>query len=213
MNESSVPESEARDKKPGSLNLATYAAALGVFGAVVGGVLTWAFDLGLVWQAKGAFLGALLMGGFCATYLMLVFRVTRRPKDGSLVKRSLRAPVSVIFLIPILAALVGGVIGAVDPNGGVVLSVYMGGVMAAITLAAVLGGFAIAAIYAVVPRPVRVTVSWTLLGCVLGTDLWRAWFGVGWLNLGAPIGGILMAALVLLVLLIHAQKSKDTKRR
>jgi len=216
VNESSAPESEARDKKPGRLAAATYGAVLGIFGAVVGALLTSAFDLDLVWQATGAFLGALVMGGCWAAYLMVVFRVTGGPKGGSLGKGALWAGVSLILFVPIFAALVGGFMGAVAPNGGLLSSVQFAGIMAAVVLAAVLFGFAIGVPLVLllrkhrktVPRPVRAAFFGALLGCLLGSELWRAWFEVGWLNLGIPVVGILMA---FAFFIMDRQTSKGTE--
>ncbi len=75
MNESSVPHSEARDKRRSRVDLATATAVVGIFKAILGALVTSVFDLGFAWQATATVVGGILLGtsGFSLMYLCLGF--------------------------------------------------------------------------------------------------------------------------------------------
>lgn len=213
MNESSLPDCEPRSKTPGPSDLASSASVLGVFGGVVGGLLTWAFDVDLVWQATGVFLGALVVGGLGAMYLKLVLRVTATPKGDSLGKRYARLAIPLALGMATLGALVGGLIGALAPNGGLVFAVQFGLFAAAVGVGATLFGLTIVwplrlLIDKAAPPHFGAIFCGALGGCFLGSQLWRAWFEVGWLNLGIPVVGIPMA---LAIFILHRQTSNVSR--
>lgn len=146
----------------------------------------------LTWFGGGtvAFVAATLCGGFPLLLQATVFRTN----GDDVAKRPLRVALSLSIYGAIVGALIGGFIGVAVPKGGLLLSLKFSGIMAAVgTLVFAIGAALGLVVAKVAPRRAGAVVVSTLLGCSVGSQLWRAWLEVGWFNLGIPVVGIPMA--------------------